>query len=95
MPTLVQDTPDDVELTENESQIHLISALGGRGCMGAPLGSAMTVMLLARLLQGFTWSVPPGELRIELTESVNDLFLAEALHAYAKPRLPAHMYPTN
>ncbi|XXG85996.1 hypothetical protein AAC387_Pa11g0990 [Persea americana] len=90
----LKDTATDVELTENDLRFISFST-GRRGCMGAPLGSAMTVMLLARLLQGFTWSVPPGESRIELTESVNDLFLAEALHAYAKPRLPAHMYPTN
>lgn len=87
-------TMTDVELTENDLRFISFST-GRRGCMGAPLGSAMTVMLLARLLQGFTWSVPPGESKIELTESANNLFLAKALHANAKPRLPAHLYPAD
>lgn len=91
----LKDTPAvDVELMETDLRFISFST-GRRGCMGAPLGSAMTVMLLARLLQGFAWSVPPGESKIELTESTNDLFLAKPLQAYAKPRLPAHMYPAN
>nr|DAD25787.1 TPA_asm: hypothetical protein HUJ06_027255 [Nelumbo nucifera] len=65
---------------------------GRRGCMGAALGSAMTVMLLARLLQGFSWQVPPGLSQIDLSESTNDLFLAKPLRAFAKPRLPMHLY---
>ncbi|MQL85241.1 hypothetical protein Taro_017753 [Colocasia esculenta] len=68
---------------------------GRRGCMGAALGSAMTVMLLARLLQGFTWSVPHGKTCIELRESAHDLFLAEPLLAHAEPRLPPHLYPVH
>ncbi|KAK8289848.1 hypothetical protein V6Z12_D07G220400 [Gossypium hirsutum] len=31
---------------------------GRRGCLGVVLGSLMTAMLLARLLQGFDWSIP-------------------------------------
>lgn len=90
----LKDTPTEVELMETDLRFISFST-GRRGCMGAPLGSAMTVILLARILQGFTWSVPQGESSIELTESVNDLFLAKDLQAYAKPRLSAHMYPAN
>ncbi|XP_058075362.1 phenylalanine N-monooxygenase-like [Magnolia sinica] len=90
----LKDGSGEVELIETELRFISFST-GRRGCMGAPLGSAMTVMLLARLLQGFTWSVPQGELSIDLTESTNDLFLAKALHAHATPRLPAHVYPTH
>ena len=41
---------------------------GRRGCPGLSLGTLITVMLLARLLQGqgFHWSNPPGVDRIQL-----------------------------
>ncbi|KAF8397039.1 hypothetical protein HHK36_018677 [Tetracentron sinense] len=68
---------------------------GRRGCMGVVLGTAMTIVLLARLLQGFTWSLPPNELSLDLTESKNDLALAKPLHLHAKPRLPVDLYPTT
>ncbi|KAF5178833.1 Cytochrome p450 [Thalictrum thalictroides] len=84
----------EVELTESELRFISFST-GRRGCVGVPLGSAMTTMLLARLLQGFNWTVPHGESRIDLSEATHDLFLAKALHAHASPRLPAHMYPKN
>ncbi|KAJ4953421.1 hypothetical protein NE237_030253 [Protea cynaroides] len=83
-----------VEVDLVESELRFISfSTGRRGCIGATLGSAMTVMLLARLLQGFSWGVPPGESRIELNESITDLFLAKPLLAHAKPRLPVYAYP--
>ncbi|KAI3964954.1 hypothetical protein MKW92_048951 [Papaver armeniacum] len=81
-----------VELVENDLRFISFST-GRRGCMGIPLGTSMTVMLLARLLQGFSWSAPPGE-TIGLSESSHDLFLAKPLCALAKPRLPIHLYPT-
>ncbi|KAI3975465.1 hypothetical protein MKX01_004195 [Papaver californicum] len=81
-----------VELVENDLRFISFST-GRRGCMGIPLGTSMTVMLLARLLQGFSWSAPPDE-TIELSESSHDLFLAKPLCALAKPRLPMHLYPT-
>ena len=83
----------EVELAERDLRFISFST-GRRGCMGAPLGSAMTVMLLARLLQGFTWSVPEGESRIDLAESTHDLFLANPLCAHASPRMPSYLYPT-
>ncbi|XP_068661119.1 tryptophan N-monooxygenase CYP79A68-like [Aristolochia californica] len=81
----------EVDLLETELRFISFST-GRRGCMGAPLGTAMTVMLLARLLQGFNWSVPAGTSSIDLSESPNDLFLAKALLAQTKPRLAAHLY---
>ncbi|XXG42798.1 hypothetical protein AAC387_Pa01g2986 [Persea americana] len=80
----------EVELAERDLRFISFST-GRRGCMGAPLGSAMTVMLLARLLQGFTWSVPEGESRIDLAESTHDLFLANPLCAHASPRMPSYL----
>ncbi|KAF8397038.1 hypothetical protein HHK36_018676 [Tetracentron sinense] len=68
---------------------------GRRGCMGVVLGTAMTIVLLARLLQGFTWSLPPNELNLDLTQSKNDLSLSKPLHLHAKPRLPLDVYPTQ
>ncbi|KAJ4720229.1 Cytochrome P450 [Melia azedarach] len=91
----MKNTAGPIELTE--PALRLISfSRGRRGCMGVALGSEMATMLLARLLQGFDWGVPlnHGE-RIDLTESKYDLFLAKPLHAWAKPRLPAEIYPTN
>ncbi|WRX12841.1 Cytochrome P450 - like 10 [Theobroma cacao] len=83
-----------VDLTETD--LRLISfSTGRRGCMGVALGTAMTVMLLARLLQGVTWRVPPNEANIDLSEAKDDLFMAKPLHALGQPRLPAHLYPAN
>uniref|UniRef100_A0A7N0RDX2 Cytochrome P450 n=1 Tax=Kalanchoe fedtschenkoi TaxID=63787 RepID=A0A7N0RDX2_KALFE len=58
----------------------------------ATLGTAMTVMLLARLLQAFQWSLPPGVTKVDLVESEDDLFLASPLVARAAPRLSPHLY---
>ncbi|GMI70202.1 cytochrome p450 79a2 [Hibiscus trionum] len=80
-----------VELIENE--LRFISfGVGRRGCIGAGLGSVVTIMLFARLIQGFTWDAPPNETEIDLSESKDDLFLAKPLHALAKPRLPDALY---
>ncbi|KAG2330381.1 hypothetical protein Bca52824_001561 [Brassica carinata] len=67
----------NVEL--NEPDLNLISfSTGRRGCMGSNIGLAMTHMLLARLIQGFTC----------------DLFMAKPLHAVGTPRLAPQVYPT-
>ena len=82
-----------VVLDLKEQDLRLISfSAGRRGCVGAAYGSAMTEMLLGRLLQGFTWSLPPGQKEIDLSESKNDLFLAKPLHALAQPRLHSSLY---
>ncbi|KAH7838712.1 hypothetical protein Vadar_030233 [Vaccinium darrowii] len=65
---------------------------GRRGCPGVNLGSAMATMLMARLLQGFSWELPPTMSKIELNESAGDLSLAEPLHAKAQPRLAEVVY---
>ena len=80
-----------VELTEPDL-LFISFSIGRRGCPGIAVGSAMTVMLLARLLQGFTWSAPPGKKEIDLSESRNDLSLQKPLHAFAKPRLHPSLY---
>ncbi|KAI3896799.1 hypothetical protein MKW98_009652 [Papaver atlanticum] len=77
----------NVDLSEQE--LRFISFTNRRrGCVGGALGTAITIMLLARLIQGFDWSAPPGESMIDLSESANDLFLAKPLCAHAKPRMP-------
>ncbi|XVF81968.1 hypothetical protein PTKIN_Ptkin16aG0005000 [Pterospermum kingtungense] len=82
---------DKIDLTE--TQLRFISfSTGRRGCMGVALGSEMTIMLFARLIQGFTWRVPNNEEKIDLSEAEDDLFLAKPLHAFAEPRLPAAVY---
>ncbi|XP_040959238.1 phenylalanine N-monooxygenase CYP79D16 isoform X2 [Gossypium hirsutum] len=80
-----------VELTENE--LRFISfGTGRRGCIGVGLGSAVTMMLFARLIQGFTWEMPPNVTKIDLSESEDDTLLAKPLHALAKPRLSPALY---
>ncbi|KAJ9684008.1 hypothetical protein PVL29_016482 [Vitis rotundifolia] len=82
---------DVVDLAELELRFISFST-GRRGCPGTALGTAMTVTLLARLLQGFSWSASLNQEQTDLKESMNDLFLAKPLHAHAKPRLHALMY---
>ncbi|KAH7836618.1 hypothetical protein Vadar_003554 [Vaccinium darrowii] len=65
---------------------------GRRGCAGANLGSTMTAMLMARLLQAFSWELPSTVAKIELKESAGDLFLAEPLYVKAQPRLAEALY---
>ncbi|KAK8552653.1 hypothetical protein V6N13_121037 [Hibiscus sabdariffa] len=79
----------DEEIDLTETKLRFISfSTGRRSCMGVALGSAMIVMLLGRLIQGFSWSVPSTEAEIDLSESKHDLFLAKPLHAVATPRFP-------
>lgn len=66
---------------------------GRRGCPGISLGTSVTVMLFARMLQGFVWTKPPGIEKISLQESnIGALALAEPLVLQAKPRLALHLY---
>ncbi|XP_044318182.1 tyrosine N-monooxygenase-like [Triticum aestivum] len=65
---------------------------GRRGCPGISLGTSMTMMLFARMLQGFTWTKPPGVKSISLQERNAGLTLAEPLVLQATPRLAAHLY---
>ncbi|CAK7323490.1 unnamed protein product [Dovyalis caffra] len=86
------DGTNKVVLTENN--LRFISfATGKRGCKGVTLGTSMTIMLFARLLQGFSWSIPPNQSCIDLTIAKSSMALAKPLLAVAKPRLPPHLYP--
>ncbi|CAI9774060.1 unnamed protein product [Fraxinus pennsylvanica] len=80
-----------IELTEPNLRFITFST-GKRGCIGSALGTLLTVMALARLIQGFTWSVPPNEKKIDLSTS-EELILAKPLHAHGRPRLHEAVYP--
>ncbi|XP_010555368.1 PREDICTED: tryptophan N-monooxygenase 2-like [Tarenaya hassleriana] len=83
------------EVTLIENDLRFISfSTGRRGCAAPALGTAITTMLLARLLQGFTWKLPEGVTRVELVESSHDLFLAKPLVMVGEPRLAENLYPT-
>ncbi|XP_039158229.1 tyrosine N-monooxygenase [Eucalyptus grandis] len=82
----------EVHLTEPD--LRFISfGTGQRGCVAPKLGTTMTVMLLARMVQGFDWKAPPNVTSIILDESPENVSLAHPLVAYAEPRLPLHLYP--
>ena len=77
-----------------EPDLRFISfSVGRRACPGVTMGTSMTVMLFARLLQAFSWNAPSNEIKIDLTESKSSLALAKPLAALAKPRLPARLHP--
>ncbi|KAM3280673.1 phenylalanine N-monooxygenase CYP79D16-like [Capsicum chacoense] len=82
------------EVVLTDSKLRLLSfSMGRRGCPAVKLGSTITTMLLARLLQGFTWSSPPNSPCSELIESTKtDHFSTLPLVAHAKPRLARAMY---
>uniref|UniRef100_A0ACD5YVY2 Uncharacterized protein n=1 Tax=Avena sativa TaxID=4498 RepID=A0ACD5YVY2_AVESA len=87
---------DDVELSEPGLRFITFST-GRRGCPGISLGTSVTMMLFARMLQGFTWMEPPGVsvANISLQESTARLTRAEHLVLQARPRLAAHLYLKN
>lgn len=77
-----------------EPELRFISfSTGRRGCIAMDLGTSMTIMLLARMIQGFSWMKPPDMSKINLKESKDELCLADPLVACAEPRLPLHVYP--
>ncbi|OMP12024.1 Cytochrome P450 [Corchorus capsularis] len=90
---LKEGSSSKVDLTEQELRFISFST-GRRGCMGVALGTELTIMLLARLIQGFTWNVPPGESKIDISEAEDSLSLAKPLHAIATPRLSTSVYST-
>nr|WAL01198.1 cytochrome P450 family 79 [Linum usitatissimum] len=83
---------EEVVLTEHDLRFISFST-GRRGCVGALLGSSITNMLLARLIQCFSWAPPNGVEKIELREAEDELLLANPLVASATPRLAPHLYP--
>lgn len=81
------------EVVLTDSELHLLSfSIGRRGCPGVKLGSTITIMLLARLLQGFSWSLPPNSPPCEESSGC-DLFCTLPILAQAEPRLATTMYP--
>ena len=79
-------------LTDDELRMISFST-GKRGCPAVVLGSTITTIMLARMLQGFTWEPICKEVPINLDENHDDLSLAKPLVLIAKPRLPQHLYP--
>ena len=88
---LKSDYGSNLVLTDPSLKLITFST-GRRGCPGLMLGSSMTFMLFARLLHAFTWSVPPNESSIDLSESDGDTMKAKPLVAFAKPRLLPEAY---
>ncbi|XP_076888301.1 isoleucine N-monooxygenase 2-like [Bidens hawaiensis] len=82
-----------VLLSDNDLKMISFST-GSRGCPGIGLGTTLTTLLLARMVQGFTWEAPCNKRSAELLETNDGISLAKPLIAIAKPRLPVHMYPT-
>nr|CAB3503127.1 unnamed protein product [Digitaria exilis] len=81
------------EVTLAENDLRFISfSTGRRGYIAASLGTAMSIMLFGRLLQGFSWSKPAGISAVDLSESRHDIFMAKPLVLHAEPRLPVHLY---
>lgn len=83
----VVDEASEVVLTDHELRM-LSFSTGRRGCPGVVLGSTMTTMLLARLIQGFRWGPPLATNSIHLA---HDLALPK-LVAHATPRLDSQVY---
>ncbi|CAA7057131.1 unnamed protein product [Microthlaspi erraticum] len=85
---------DSMGVTLMEPDMRLvIFSTGRRGCAGTKIGASMTIMLLARLLQGFAWALPIGASQVELIAAKSNLFMAKPLLASAKPRLAPGLYP--
>ncbi|GAU18637.1 hypothetical protein TSUD_124700 [Trifolium subterraneum] len=84
---------DGSKITLTEPNLKFISfSTGRRGCPAVTLGTTMTIILLARLLHGFTWSTPSNISRINCAESNGVMVLDEPLTVVAKPRLAAKLY---
>ncbi|PWA42559.1 hypothetical protein CTI12_AA544450 [Artemisia annua] len=90
--TFIPERHSEVVLTDHKLHVFSFST-GRRGCPGVLLGTTMTVMLLARLIQGFTWELPPREPLVDLKENMQNLWKAKPLFALVKPRLPHNLYP--
>lgn len=83
-------TEGHVDLAEDELRFVTFST-GRRGCPSVGLGSNMIMMLLGRIVQGFSWKIPDGLDKVDMSEAVT-LYKAQPLLALAKPRLNASVY---
>ncbi|XP_027183111.1 isoleucine N-monooxygenase 2-like [Coffea eugenioides] len=89
MPERHMKDMDDARMDLNDPELNMFSfSTGRRGCPGVLLGSTLTVMLLARLLQCFSWKIPSGLSQIDLAECEDAGVLAKPLVAVAEPRFP-------
>ncbi|XP_004139123.3 isoleucine N-monooxygenase 1-like [Cucumis sativus] len=80
-----------VEFGISEPTLRFITfTRGRRGCPGGSLGTNITMMLFARLLQGFSWTLLPKF--IKTSPETSELSLSKPLHLHAKPRLSHDMY---
>ncbi|OWM72124.1 hypothetical protein CDL15_Pgr018007 [Punica granatum] len=84
-------SPKEVLLTEPKLRFISFST-GRRGCIRITLGTVMTVMPLARIVQEFLWMKPPELSKISLEKSDRDLSLANLLVVCVKHRLPSRLY---
>lgn len=84
----------EVVLTEHDLRFVTFST-GRRGCVAALLGTTMITMMLARMLQCFTWTPPPNVTKIDLSENIDELTPSTPITGFAKPRLAPHLYPTS
>ncbi|XP_047331039.1 isoleucine N-monooxygenase 1-like [Impatiens glandulifera] len=78
----LKDDKSQVILTDPDLRL-LSFSIGRRGCPGVNLGSTMSIMLLARLLQAFTWCPLPNTSCVNLMESKDDMSISKPLHAFA------------
>ncbi|KAD6796048.1 hypothetical protein E3N88_06944 [Mikania micrantha] len=67
----------------------------GEGVLQCRWAQTMTTMLLARIVQGFTWELPLNEPLDDLKGNFHDLAKVKPLLALAKPRLANHLYPSS
>ncbi|KAK9124740.1 hypothetical protein Sjap_014342 [Stephania japonica] len=89
------DSVKSIQLVEPDLRFVSFST-GRRGCPGFELGTEMTVMLLARLLQGFNWSLPPVTPNVDQSSFyVDDISNSRPLILQVEPRLAAHVYPRD
>ncbi|CAN1247934.1 Valine N-monooxygenase 1 [Linum perenne] len=86
---------DGGSINLSEPDLRFISfSTGRRACVAPLLGTCMTIMLLARLLQCFKWTPPGNTKTVDLTEAEDELVLATPLTVFPAPRLAPHLYPT-
>ncbi|CAN0902378.1 Valine N-monooxygenase 1 [Linum grandiflorum] len=86
----------DPEVVLTEHELRFISfSTGRRGCAGALLGTCMTTMMFARLIQCFSWAPSNGAKSIDSREAENELVLMSPLVVSATPRLAPHLYPNS
>ncbi|PHT26890.1 Valine N-monooxygenase 2 [Capsicum baccatum] len=91
----LKEAEDGGEVVLTDSKLRLLSfSMGRRGCPAVKLGSTITTMSLARLLQGFPWSLPPNSICNDLINKSSNInhFSSLPLVAQAKPRLANAMY---